>query len=90
MARERLTTLARVLAALVGTLPPALLAGVVIAAYAPLARDLRFALGYGLVLPMWVAAMCLVFLARRPMHAWLLCLLGTALLLLLVPGASGP
>jgi hypothetical protein len=90
MARERLIALSRVLAALAGTFPPAVLAGVTIAAHAPLARDLRFALGYGLVLPAWVAAMCLVFLVRRPAQAWLLCLCLTALLLLLVPGAIGP
>jgi hypothetical protein len=90
MERERLAAVVRSLAALVGTLPPALLAGIAIAVHAPLARDLRCALGYGLVLPMWVAAMCLVFLVRRPLHAWLLCLFGTALFLLLVPGAAGP
>jgi hypothetical protein len=92
MARERLAAASRSLAALVGTLPPALLAGVVIAVHVPLARDLRFALGYGLTLPAWVAAMCLIFLVRRPLHAWLWCLLATALLLLLVscgPSSAG-
>jgi hypothetical protein len=88
MARERLAAWSRSLAALVGTLPPALLAGVVVAVHAPLGRDLRFALGYGLTLPAWVAAMCLMFLVRRPLHAWLSCLLATALLLLLA--ACGP
>jgi hypothetical protein len=60
MARERLAILARSLAALVGTFPLVLLVGVAIAVHAPLKRDLRFALGYGLVLPTWVA-MCLAF-----------------------------
>jgi hypothetical protein len=90
MARERLAILARSLAALVGTFPLVLLVGVAIAVHAPLKRDLRFALGYGLVLPTWVAAMCLAFPVRRPLHAWLPCLFGIALLLLIVSGAAGP
>lgn len=84
MARERLAAASRCLVALVGTLPPALLLGVAVAVYAPFARELRLALGYGLTLPVWLAAMSLVFPVRRPSHAWLACLLATALLLLLV------
>lgn len=84
MSRERIAVAARNLAALAGTLPPALLASVAIAVHAPLARDLRFALGYGLALPLWVAGMCLVFPIRSPARAWLPCLAATALLSLLV------
>lgn len=63
---------ARVSAALIGTLPVALLAGVSLARFLPLTLEVRFALGFTLVLPVWVALMCVTFLARSAARAWAL------------------
>ncbi|WP_441290379.1 hypothetical protein ACSRUE_07305 [Sorangium sp. KYC3313] len=79
----RLDAALRVLAALVGTLPLAVLASVCLARFAPLAESTRSALGFSLVVPLWLAAMCFAFLARSAARAWGVCAaLGAVLLAL--------
>lgn len=70
----------RVLAALVGTLPVATLASACLARLLPLEEPARFTVGFTLAIPAWVAAMCVVFLARSAQRAWGVCA-GAALLL---------
>ncbi|WP_437528323.1 hypothetical protein WME79_44770 [Sorangium sp. So ce726] len=79
----RLDSALRVLAALVGTLPLAVLASVCLARFAPLAEDTRSALGFSLVVPLWLAAMCFAFLTRSAARAWGACAALGALLLAL-------
>jgi hypothetical protein len=79
---------ARVTAALAGTLPPALLAGAALAAHLPLSAGVRFAIGAFAIIPLWVCAMTFVLLVRRGWVAWALCLVATAALALIVPGAA--
>ena len=69
---------AKVLAALLGTLPASILAAAALARFAPAEEPTRLALGYALALPIWIAAMCLVALVRSGRRAWLLCALATA------------
>ena len=64
----------RVLAAVLGTLPVALVASVCLARFLPLAEATRFAIGISLSVPLWVAAMCFVFLARSGWRALGACL----------------
>lgn len=79
----RLDAALRVLAALVGTLPLAVLASVCLARFAPFAESTRAALGFSLVVPLWLAAMCFAFLARSAARAWGVCAaLGAVLLAL--------
>jgi hypothetical protein len=63
----------RALAATLGTLPVALLAALALARRLPLSEDARFACGFGLAVPLWVAAIHLGFLARSARTAWLAC-----------------
>jgi len=60
-------------AALLGTAPVALLFGVCLAQALPLAPGKRFTLAFLLVLPLWVTAMCVAFVARSAARAWLVC-----------------
>ncbi|WP_438025469.1 hypothetical protein [Sorangium sp. So ce233] len=86
MASPRLARLEgplRVLAALVGTLPVAVLAGVCLARFAPLSEGARGTLGFALVVPLWAAAMCVAFLARSAARAWGVCAALSAVLLAL-------
>ncbi|WP_437293218.1 hypothetical protein [Sorangium sp. So ce426] len=86
MASHRLARLdgtLRVLAALIGTLPLAVLGGVCLARFAPLAEATRSALGFALVVPLWLAAMCVAFLARSAARAWSVCAAIGAVLLAL-------
>jgi hypothetical protein len=69
-------------AALAGTLPPAVLAAVALARHLPLSIELRYALGFLLLIPLWVAAICTACLIERGGRAWLLCLALTGLLAL--------
>jgi hypothetical protein len=80
LARRRVSrpTRSKVLAALVGTLAPSILAAAALGRFAPASEPARFALGYALALPIWIAAMCLVALAPTGRRAWLLCALATA------------
>ena len=74
----------RVAAALVGTLPVAVLAAICVAMYAPLSDEARFVAGFVLVIPLWVAGMCWVDLARGAGRAWLGCGIAAAVLAALV------
>lgn len=69
---------ARVLAALIGTLPASIFTAAAIARFAPAEEPTRLALGYALALPIWIAAMCLVALVRSGRRAWLLCAVAAA------------
>jgi hypothetical protein len=77
---SRLAVSLRILAATLGTLPVALYAGVCLARFLPFSLDVRFAVGFSAVVPLWIAAMCIAFLARRGARSWLLCLLGSGLM----------
>ena len=79
-------SLARTLAALVGTLAPAVLFGLVLALALPLSQTWRYLVGLHIVFPTWIAAMTLVFLARNGRRAWLLLVAVTALLGLAAAG----
>ncbi|AUX23903.1 hypothetical protein SOCEGT47_044330 [Sorangium cellulosum] len=90
MARPRLARLEaplRVAAALVGTLPVAVLSSVCLARVVPLSEGARGTLGFSLVVPLWVAAMCVAFLARNAARAWGVCAALTAALAAIVYGA---
>lgn len=68
-------------------LPLAVLSGVLVARFAPLAESTRFMLGVTLVFPIWIAAMCLAFLARSAARVWCVCAALGAVLGALVYGA---
>jgi hypothetical protein len=68
-----LTATLRALAALVGTLPLAVLSSVCLARFAPFAEGTRFLLGASLVAPLWILTMCLAFLTRAPWRFWGVC-----------------
>ncbi len=76
----------RLLAALVGTLPVAVLASACVARFAPLSGDTRSLLGFALVVPLWVTAMCVAFLARSATRAWGVCAALSAVLFALAYG----
>ena len=63
----------RVMGALAGTLPPALLFAVSLARFAPWTQESRFVLGYTLAIPLWVTTACVVFLAKSGARAWSFC-----------------
>jgi hypothetical protein len=76
MASRRLAWLdapLRLLAALLGTLPVAVLAGACLARFVSLPEDARFILGFTLVIPLWVTAMCFAFLSRSAVRVWVVC-----------------
>ena len=73
-------SLTRTLAALVGTLAPSVLLGLVLASALPLSRPWRYLVGLHLVFPTWITAMTLVFLASSGRRAWLLLVAATAAL----------
>jgi hypothetical protein len=79
---------ALVLAATLGTLPIALLGSAALARFLPLSADARFATGFGLAIPFWVAAMCVALLAKSGSRALLVCLAATAALVALVFGIA--
>jgi hypothetical protein len=60
--------------------PVALLGSALLGRFLPLSEDARFALGFALAIPLWLAAMCVVRLARSSARAWLWCV-GASLLL---------
>jgi hypothetical protein len=70
----------RITAALAGTLPPTFLASLCAARYLPVELDTRFAIGLGLIIPLWVAAMCLAFAAKKTWRVWAVCVALTLLL----------
>ena len=79
---------ALVLAVTLGTLPVALFGSAALARFLPLSADARFATGFGLAIPLWVAAMCVALLARSGTRALLICLASSAALAALVFGVA--
>jgi len=64
-------SVARTVAALVGTFPLALGAGVALTSILPISLNERLLLGTYSVFPIWVAAACWAFLAPSGRRAWL-------------------
>jgi hypothetical protein len=60
----------RTLAALLGSLPVALLVGIALAAALPVGLGQRYLLGSYAVLPLWLGLACCVFLAGSARRAW--------------------
>jgi hypothetical protein len=71
--RSRLAVASSVLAAFVGTVPGALGWSVALAQQLPFVVETRFAVGFGLVLPLWTLALCVTWLARTATRAWIAC-----------------
>jgi hypothetical protein len=86
MGNPRADAALRIAAALAGTLPAAVLAAVCLARFLPLDEATRFTLGFMLAIPLWVTAICFVFLARSGARAWGLCLAASAALAALAVG----
>lgn len=63
----------RISAATLGTACVSLLASLCLARFLPLDAEARFAIGFTLAIPIWIAAMCIAFLARDGVRAWLWC-----------------
>ena len=63
----------RISAATLGTAAVSLLASICLARFLPLDTEARFAIGFTLAIPIWIAAMGLGFLARDGVRAWLWC-----------------
>lgn len=66
---ERAIAIARALVVVAGTLPVALLASVLGALALPLSQDLRWAIGFVAIIPLWVTGMCLAALDERAWRA---------------------
>ena len=81
--RARANGVARTTAAFLGTLPDALFASIALCRFLPLAEDERFAIGFLLGIPLWIAGICLVYLQRSGLRAWALCVVSGVLLGLL-------
>jgi len=60
----------RTLAALLGSLPVALLVGIALAAALPVPLEQRYLIGSYSVVPSWVALACWVLLAPSARRAW--------------------
>lgn len=71
---RRIDRALRVGAALVGTLPVAVLSGLLAARLLPGPEDVRFAVGHAMVVPIWIGGMCLAALARSGTRAWIACM----------------
>ena len=78
----------RISAALVATLPVSLLGSAAFAAVLPVPGSAAVAVGILAFIPIWLAAMCVCFLARRGWLAWIVCIAATAALAALVPDAA--
>lgn len=88
--RQRLNhSTSRTLAALLGSLPGALLSGIALAAVLPLRIDQRYLIGSYSVFPVWVALACWLLLATSGRRAWgALGLVSSIALLLSVVGLA--
>jgi hypothetical protein len=73
----------RTLAALLGSMPVALLIGIALGSALPLRTEARYLIGSYAVVPLWVGLACSVFLAASARRAWaaLALVSGAALLL---------
>jgi len=89
LARSRLDVWLRILAAILGTLPVALLGSACLARFLPLSEDARFAIGLTAAIPLWITGMCFAYLARSGARAWLVCLLTCAAMAVVVYGIRG-
>lgn len=63
----------RVIAALAGTLPAAVLGAACLSRSLPGSGEARVMIGAALAIPLWILAMCTVALARSAARAWLWC-----------------
>ena len=61
----------RTLAALLGSMPVALLIGIALAAALPLRTEQRYLIGSYAVVPLWVGLACSSFLASSARRAWI-------------------
>jgi hypothetical protein len=77
---RRLDAIARVAAAIAGTLPPSLLATNALALYLPASPSIRFAIAYFAFVPLWITAMTCTFLVRRGWLACAICAAATVVL----------
>jgi hypothetical protein len=68
----------RALGALLGTLPLALLASLLLARYLPVQAETRFVLGFALCLPLWLTAMTVAWVSERSALVWVLSVLAIA------------
>ncbi len=82
--RRRVDGALRITAALFGTIPGSLLCSVLLARVLPGDETVRFVIAYMLIIPIAVAAMCAVLLARSGARAWLFCASAALLLFVLV------
>lgn len=82
--RRRIDGALRITAALFGTIPGALMLSVFLARVLPGDETVRFVVAYMLAIPIAVAAMCAVFLARSGARAWLFCASAALVLFVLV------
>ncbi|AKF09898.1 hypothetical protein [Sandaracinus amylolyticus] len=82
--RERVLASLRALLAVIGPLPAAVLAGIVLALFVPAPEDVRLAIGFGATVPLWVTGASLVFLDARVWRAALALAVSTAALALAV------
>jgi hypothetical protein len=73
----------RVVAALGGTLPAAVLAAICAARFLPLGEEARVVIGLTLAIPLWLTAICLTSLVRTGRWAWLWCVGAAAVLAVL-------
>jgi hypothetical protein len=79
----------RTLAALLGSLPVALLLGLALAAKLPVSQQLAYLIGSYSVIPLWALCACATFLAPSARSAWLrLLAVGLSALLLCWSGLS--
>ena len=69
----RLDVALRIVAAVVGTVPFALGSSVLLARFLAADEETRFAVGFTLVIPLWVGAMCVAFLSHSGKRACLVC-----------------
>jgi hypothetical protein len=87
--RSRIASALHILAATLGTLPAALLATVALARFLPLRDDVRVAIGFAAMIPLWIAAIALGLLARSALRAWAACLGAAIVLGVMVYGVPG-
>jgi hypothetical protein len=84
----RIDGVLRVLGAVVGALPVAVLLAGFLASYLPLSGAYTFPLAMLLLAPIWVGVMCACFLARRGWLVWVALAVAFVGLRFAVPGGS--
>ena len=81
---ERLDGALLIATATLGTLPVALLSSACLARFLPLSADARYALAFSTAIPIWLTAMCVIFLARSGKRSALACLVASSALATMV------